>query len=59
MEIFAYGLMAVALTLIIGMMGWQVGCWFTEAELARRTLEQQRQEARKRTKAKSKARPKN
>ena len=59
MEILAYGLLAVALTLIIGMMGWQVGCWFTEAELARRTLEQQRLDARKRTKAKSKARAKN
>ena len=56
MEFIAYMVMGTACATLIGLMGWQVGCWFTEAEMNRRILEQQRQEARKRVMPKSKKR---
>lgn len=59
MEIFAYSLLAVSVAFLIALLGWQIGCWFSEIELNRRMLEQERKQARRQAKAKSKTRVNN
>lgn len=54
METIAYMVMGTACAFLVWWMGWTVGCWFTESEMARRQLEQERAAARNRAKAKSK-----
>ena len=54
METIGYMIMGTACAFLVWWMGWTVGCWFTESEMARRQLEQERAAARNRAKAKSK-----
>lgn len=58
METIGYAIFGIGFSFLIMWGGWTLGCWFTEGEMIRRQLEQERQAARNLVKPKSKTKRK-